>query len=57
VDRTTWQETTIAGAPAYILNDNTGLGSGVIWQRDGRIVGVAGPMKANELRRFAESLK
>jgi hypothetical protein len=57
VDRTTWQETTIAGAPAYILNDNTGLGSGVIWQRDGRIVGVAGPMKANELRRIAESLK
>ena len=57
VDKMTWQETTIAGAPAYILNDNTGLGSGVIWQRDGRIVGVAGPMKANELRRIAESLK
>jgi hypothetical protein len=57
VDRTTWQETTIAGAPAFILNDNTGLGSGVIRQRDGRIVGVAGPMKANELRRIAESLK
>jgi hypothetical protein len=57
VDRTTWQETTIAGAPAYILNDNTGLGSGVIWQRDGRIIGVAGPMKATELRRIAESLK
>ena len=57
VDRATWQETTIAGAPAYILNDNTGLGSGVIWQRDGRIIGVAGPMKATELRRIAESLK
>lgn len=57
VDKMTWQETTIAGAPAYILNDNTGLGSGVIWQRDGRILGVAGPMKATDLRRIAESLK
>jgi hypothetical protein len=57
VDKMTWQETTIVGAPAYILNDNTGLGSGVIWQRDGRIFGVAGPMKATDLRRVAESLK
>jgi hypothetical protein len=57
IDKMTWQETTITGAPAYILNDNTGLGSGVIWQRDGRILGVAGPMKATDLRRVAESLK
>jgi hypothetical protein len=57
VDKLTWQETTIAGASGYILNDNTGLGSGVIWQRDGRILGVAGPMKATDLRRVAESLK
>jgi len=57
VDKMTWQETTITGAPAYILNDNTGLGSGVIWQRDGRILGVAGPLKATELRKIAESLK
>jgi hypothetical protein len=57
VDKVTWQETTIAGAQAYILNDNTGLGSGVIWQRDGRIQGVAGPMKATDLRKVAESLR
>jgi hypothetical protein len=57
IDKVTWQETTIAGAQAYILNDNTGLGSGVIWQRDGRILGVAGPMKATDLRKVAESLR
>jgi hypothetical protein len=57
VDKMTWQETQIAGAQAYILNDNTGLGSGVIWQRDGRILGVAGPMKATDLRKVAESLR
>jgi hypothetical protein len=57
VDKVTWQETKIGGAQAYILNDNTGLGSGVIWQRDGSILGVAGPMKATDLRKVAESLK
>lgn len=57
IDKVTWQETTIAGAQAYILNDNTGLGSGVIWQRDSRILGVAGPMKATDLRKVAESLR
>jgi hypothetical protein len=57
VDKVTWQRTTIGGAEAYILNDNTGLGSGVIWQRDGRILGVAGPMKADDLRKVAESLR
>jgi len=57
VDKVTWKETTIAGAQAYILDDNTGLGSGVIWQRDGRIHRVAGPMKATEVRKIAESLK
>jgi hypothetical protein len=57
VDKVSWQETNIAGAQAYILNDNTGLGSAVIWQRDGRIMGVAGPMKATDLRKVAESLR
>jgi hypothetical protein len=57
IDKMTWQETKIAGTSGYILNDNTGLGSGAIWQRDGRIIGVAGPMKATDLRRVAESLK
>ena len=61
VDKMTWQETKIGGtqggAQGYILNDNTGLGSGTIWQKDGRILGVAGPMKATDLRKIAESLR
>lgn len=57
IDTVAWQDTTVAGAPAFIINDNTGLGSGVIWQRDGRILGVAGPLKAPEVRRVAESLR
>jgi hypothetical protein len=56
-DKISWQDTTVAGAQGYLLNDNTGLGSAIIWQKDGRILGVAGPLKANDLRPIAESLK
>lgn len=56
-DKISWQDTTVAGSPGYILNDNTGLGSAVIWQKNGQILGVAGPMKAPDLRKLAESLK
>ena len=57
VDKISWQDATVAGSPGYILNDNTGLGSAVIWQRNGQILGVAGPMKATDLRKLAESLR
>jgi hypothetical protein len=40
-----------------MLNDNTGLGSAVIWQHNGQILGVAGPMKATDLHKLAESLR
>ena len=52
-----WQRVTIADSPGLLLNDNTGLGSAAIWQRDGRIFGIAGAMKARELQRVAESLR
>ncbi|MCC6177525.1 MAG: hypothetical protein IT305_19675 [Chloroflexi bacterium] len=57
VDKVAWQDTTIAGAPGLLLNDNSGLGSAAIWQQNGRIYGVAGPMKANELVKIANSLR
>jgi hypothetical protein len=57
VDHIHWQRATIAGSPGLLLNDNTGLGSAAIWQRDGRIFGIAGAMKARELQHVAESLR
>jgi hypothetical protein len=56
VDQVNWQQTTIAGGPGLILVDNSGLGSGAIWQRDGRVYGVAGPVPATEIQRVANSL-
>lgn len=57
VEQINWERATIAGSPGLLLNDNTGLGSAAIWQRDGRIFGIAGGMKARELQRVAESLR
>ena len=57
VEQVNWERATIAGSPGLLLNDNTGLGSAAIWQRDGRIFGIAGAMKARELQRVAESLR
>ena len=56
-EQITWQRATIAGSPGLLLNDNTGLGSAAIWQRDGRIYGIAGAVKAREIQRVAETLR
>jgi hypothetical protein len=55
VDQVNWERATIDGSPGLLLNDNTGLGSAAVWERDGRIFAVAGAMKARELKRVAES--
>ena len=52
-----WERTTIAGQPGLLLDDNTGLGSAAIWQRDGRVFGIAGTLKAGALKVVAESLR
>lgn len=56
VEQINWERATIGGSSGLLLNDNTGLGSAAIWQRDGRIFGIVGAMKAKELQRVAESL-
>jgi hypothetical protein len=53
----TWQNTTVGGAPALMLADPTGLGGGVIWQQNGRIYGVAGSLRAEEILRVANGLR
>jgi hypothetical protein len=56
VDKLNWRETTVGGAPAVILSDRTGVGSGVLWQRDGRIYGAAGTLPPDDLLRVASRL-
>lgn len=51
-----WARTTVGDAEGLLLGDNTGLGSAVIWQRDGRIFGVVAPAPAKVVRDVAASL-
>jgi hypothetical protein len=55
-DRIDWRSATVHGAPGLVLGDRSGLGSAVIWQRDGRIYGVAGVLRQSQVLRVAESL-
>jgi hypothetical protein len=56
VDKVNWQAATFKGAQGLLLNDNTGVGSAAIWQSGGHLYGVAGSLKANDLKRVADSL-
>jgi hypothetical protein len=55
-DRIDWRATTVQGAQGLLLGERSGLGSAVIWQRDGRIYGVAGVVRQPQVLRVAESL-
>lgn len=57
VDEVNWQRTTVAGGPGLQLGDNSGLGSVVIWQREGRIYGVGGAASMREVHRVADSIR
>jgi hypothetical protein len=56
VDRVHWQSTTINGSQGLLLNDNSGVGSAAIWHANGHLYGVAGTLRAKELKRVADSL-
>ncbi|MBV9149633.1 MAG: hypothetical protein JO024_07195 [Candidatus Eremiobacteraeota bacterium] len=57
IDKETAQKVTVQGAPALLVGDNTGVGSGVMWQKNGTVYGVAGPFAASEILKVANSIK
>jgi hypothetical protein len=57
VDEVTWKDVTVAGGPGLLFGDKSGLGSAALWQRDGRIYGVAGALKDDDLLRVANSIR
>jgi hypothetical protein len=56
-DKVNWQATTVAGVEGLLLGDNSGLGSAVIWPKDGNVYGVVGSGKPAEVLRVANSLR
>lgn len=56
VDKAHAEQVTIQGASGLTIGDATGLGSAVIWEKDGIIYGVGGPLPQNEVIDIARSL-
>jgi hypothetical protein len=55
VNEINWRETTVAGQPGLVLEDP--MGSGLLWQRDGRTHAVGGTdVDIDELRRIADGV-
>jgi hypothetical protein len=55
-DKVNWKPATFDGHPGLLLNDNSGAASAAVWQADGHLYGLAGPLKATDLQSVAASL-
>jgi hypothetical protein len=56
VDKVHWQSTTFNGNQGLLLNDNSGVGSAAIWHAHGHLYGMAGSLRATDLKRIGDSL-
>ncbi len=56
VDMATSKKVTVQGVEGIFVGDSTGLGSGVIWQKDGIVYGVAGTLTEQQVLAVANSL-
>ena len=56
VNMATSKNVTVQGVPAVFVGDSTGLGSAVIWSKDGIVYGVAGTLSETEIMAVANSL-
>jgi hypothetical protein len=56
VGQVNWTSASFKGNQGLLLNDNSGVGSAAVWYEGGRIYGLAGSLKATEVKSLAESL-
>lgn len=57
IDKQTAHPVDVNGASGLAIGDNTGLGAGVMWQKNGMIYVVAGPLSMNEVLAVADGLR
>ena len=57
VDVATSKTVTVQGVQGVFVGDSTGLGSAVIWSKDGLVYGVAGTLTEAQIMQVANSLK
>ncbi len=57
VDLATSEEVDVNGVTGLAIGDNTGFGSGVVWQIGGVVRAVAGPLTQDEVLEIARSMR
>jgi hypothetical protein len=57
IDKEHAQAVTIAGAKGLAVGDNTGLGAGVMWEKNGMIYALGGPVSMDEILKIADGLR
>ncbi len=57
IDKQTARHVTVDGVNGLAIGDNTGLGAGVMWQKNGLIYVVAGPLSMSEVMTVANGLR
>jgi anti-sigma factor RsiW len=57
IEREVAQRVIVEGVAGLGILDNTGIGSGVLWQRNGIIYAVAGTLRARDILAVANSLR
>lgn len=57
IEYATSTKVTVQGVQGVALGDNTGVGSGVIWIKNGDVFAVAGPLKQDAVLTVANQLK
>jgi hypothetical protein len=57
IDKQTARSVSVHGSNGLAIGDNTGLGAGVVWQKNGIIYVVAGPMSMDEVTSIADGLR
>ncbi|HEX2053413.1 MAG TPA: hypothetical protein VHJ78_06785, partial [Actinomycetota bacterium] len=57
IDLATSREVEINGVTGLLVGDNTGVGSGVVWQSGGIVRAVGGTMRQDEVLALARSMR
>jgi hypothetical protein len=57
MDLATSEEVDVNGVTGLLVGDNTGVGSGVVWQSDGMVRAVGGSMTRDEVLQIARSMR
>jgi len=56
IDRTYAHTVTVQGVQGLAIGDSTGLGSGVVWEKDGMVYGAGGPLTQDQIMSIVQSL-